>query len=52
MCLISIMLCNISLCRYFKDSVGVIVGMFIARRIHCVSSGVGRRENLSIVLLR
>ena len=23
MCLISVMLCNISLCRYFKDSVGV-----------------------------
>ena len=34
------------------DSVGVIVGMFLACRIHCVSTGVGRRANLSIVLMR
>ena len=46
------MLCNISLCRYFKDSAGAIVGIFLACRIHCVSSGMRRRGNLSIVLLR
>ena len=52
MCLILVMLCNIGLCRYFKNSVGVIVGIVLACRIHCVSNGVGRRGNLSIVLLR
>ena len=38
--------------QIFKDNVEVIVGIFLVCRIHCVSSGVERRGNLSIVLLR
>ena len=42
MCLSSVMLCNINLCRYFRDIVGVNVGMLFACLSHCVSNGVGR----------
>ena len=31
---------------------GVNIGMFIACNIHCVYSGVGRRNNSSCVLMR
>ena len=51
MCLGSTTLCNISLYMYFSDSVGVRIGIFLACSIHYVSSGVGRRENSSNVLL-
>ena len=46
------MLCNISLCRYFREVVGFNVGIFCAWLIHCVSSGVGRRGNFASVLLK
>ena len=46
------MLCNISLCRYFREVVGFNVGIFCAWLIHCVSSGVGRRGNCASVLLK
>ena len=42
-CLSSVMLCNISLCIYFREVVGVNVGKFCACCIHCIASGVGRR---------
>ena len=41
------MLCNINLCRYFNDSYGVSIGMFLACNIHCVSNGVGVRGKFS-----
>ena len=37
------MLCSINLCRYFREVVGVSVGIFCVCLIHCVESGVGRR---------
>ena len=46
------MFCYINLFKYFREVVGVIVGIFCAWRNHCVSSGVGRRGNISSVLLR
>lgn len=46
------MLCSIGLCRFLREIVGVSVGMLCAWRIHCVSSGVGRRGFFSSVLLR
>ena len=46
------MLCNINLWRYFSDSYGVSIGMFIACSIHCVSNVVGVRGKLLSVLLR
>ena len=52
MCLSSVTLCNISLCKYFIDIVGVNIGILCACRNHCVSSGVERRGNFSSVLLR
>lgn len=47
MCLSSVILWSINLCRYLRDIVGVCVCC-----IHCVSSGVGRRGNCSSLLLR
>ena len=52
MCLSSVMLWSISLWRYFREVVGVNVGIFCACCIHCVSSGVGRRGNFSSVLCK
>ena len=46
------MLCSISLCRYFREVVGVIVGIFCACCVHCLSSDVGRRGNFCIVLFK
>ena len=46
------MLCNINLCKYFRDIVGVRVGILCAWRIHCVSNGVGKTGNFSSLLLR
>ena len=46
------MLYSISLCRYFREVVGVNVGIFCVCLIHCVSSGMGRRENFASVLLK
>ena len=46
------MLWSISLCRYFREVVGVNVGIFCVCLIHCVSSGVGRRGNFVSVLLK
>ena len=46
------MLCSISLCRYFREIVGVNVGKFCAYCINCVSSGVGRRGNFCSVLFK
>ena len=51
MCLSSIVSCNISLCKYFRDSVGVNVGMLLVCNIHRDSNGVGMRGNSSSVLM-
>ena len=50
MCLNSIKLYSINLCRYFRDIVGVNVGILFA--CASVSNGVGRRDNSVIMLLR
>ena len=46
------MTCNNYLCRYFTDSVGIKIGMFLACTIYCVYSGVGMRGNALNVFLR
>ena len=51
-CFSSNILCNISLCRYFSDSVGANVGIFLACIIHCVSNDICTRGNTSSVLMR
>ena len=52
MCLSSVMFCSINLCKYFREVMGVSVGVFCAWHNHCVSNDVGRRGNFSSVLLR
>ena len=50
MCLSSNTLCSIQICKYFRDSVGDNVSMFLALSIHYDFGGVGRRRNLSSML--
>ena len=51
-CLSSVILCSISLCRYFREVVGVDVGKFCVCCIHYVSSDVGRRGNFCSVFFK